>query len=193
MVPPAAAAKRGNKPPSDIKMIAKNRKARFHFEILETFEVGMVLAGTEVKSLRAGRCNLGDSYADIQDGELYLRNLHISPYEQATRFQHEPMRSRKLLMHRREIRRLIGKTAEKGLTLVPLKLYFKKGRAKCELALAKGKKVHDKRHSKAERDAEKKMRQAMRGGVRRQVPERPNPRSRQRFRPSRSATGSNGC
>ena len=161
------AAKKGSKTPSDIKWIAKNRKARFNFEILETFETGIVLVGTEVKSLRAGRCNLGDAYADIQDGELFLRNLHISPYEQATRFQHEPMRARKLLMHRKEIRRLIGKTAERGLTLVPLSLYFKKGRAKCELAVARGKKLHDKRHAKAERDVADKLRQAMRGGVKR--------------------------
>lgn len=161
------AAKQGQNAPPDVKWIAKNRKARFNFEILETFEAGMVLVGTEVKSLRNGRCNLGDSYAEIRDGELWLRNLHISPYEQATRFQHEPMRPRKLLLHRRELRRLIGKTAEKGLTLVPLSLYFKKGRAKCELALARGKKTHDKRHAQAERDAQAKIRSAVRGGIRR--------------------------
>jgi SsrA-binding protein len=162
-----AAKKNPSKPEGDVKIIARNRKARFNFELLERFEAGMVLQGTEVKSLRAGRCNLGDAYADIRDGEVWLRNLHISPYEQASRMNHDPMRPRKLLMHRREIRRLIGKVAEKGLTLVPVSLYFKKGKAKCELALAKGKKVHDKRASKAEKDVERKLREAVRGGMRR--------------------------
>ncbi len=161
------AAKKAKKPPRDIKIIAKNRKARFNFQILDTFEAGMVLVGSEVKSLRAGRCNLGDAYADIRNGELFLRNLHISPYEQATRMNHEPMRTRKLLLHKRELRKLIGKTAEKGLTLVPLSLYFLKGRVKCEMALARGKKQHDKRLSKAEKDVQRKMQQAMRGGMRR--------------------------
>lgn len=162
-----AAKKSPTKPEGDVKLIARNRKARFNFELLERFEAGMVLQGTEVKSLRAGRCNLGDAYADIRDGEVWLRNLHISPYEQAHRMNHDPMRPRKLLLNRREIRRLIGKVAEKGLTLVPVSLYFKKGKAKCELALAKGKKVHDKRASKAEKDMERKLREAARGGIRR--------------------------
>jgi len=162
-----AAKKNPSKPEGDVKLIARNRKARFNFELLERFEAGMVLQGTEVKSLRAGRCNLGDAYADIRDGEVWLRNLHISPYEQAYRMNHEPMRPRKLLLRRREIKRLIGKVAEKGLTLVPVSLYFKRGKAKCELALAKGKKVHDKRASKAEKDVERKLREAVRGGIRR--------------------------
>lgn len=162
-----AARKSSAKPEGDVKLIARNRKARFNFEILEKFEAGMALMGTEVKSLRAGRCNLGDAYADIRDGEIWLRNLHISPYEQGNRANHDPMRPRKLLMHRREIRRLIGKVAERGLTLVPLSLYFKRGKAKCELALARGKKVHDKRAAKADKDMERKLREAVRGGMRR--------------------------
>jgi len=152
--------------PSSTKLIAKNRKARYEYEILETFEAGIVLVGSEVKSLRDGRCNLGDSYAEVSKGEVYLRNLHISPYAQATQFQPAEMRPRKLLMHKREIRRLIGKTKERGLTLVPLSIYFKRGVAKCELALARGKKIHDKRASDADRDAKRKIQQAARGGVR---------------------------
>lgn len=159
-------AKKG-KDGSGERLIAQNRKARHEYHILETFEVGLVLTGSEVKSLRAGRANMTDAYAEVRQAEVVLRNLHISPYEQATHFNHDPTRPRKLLMHRKEIRRLIGKTAEKGLTLVPLRLYFKKGWAKCELALAKGKKLHDKRASKADRDVQRKMQQAMRGGLRR--------------------------
>jgi len=149
------------------KLIARNRKARHEFEILETLEAGMVLVGSEVKSLRAGRCNLGDAYAILQRGEVYLQNLHIGPYEQANAFAHAELRPRKLLLNKREIRKLIGKTAERGLTLVPLSLYFRNGRAKCELALARGKKLHDKRASKAEADVKRKMQQATRGGLRR--------------------------
>jgi len=162
-----ARRKRPAKSEGDVKLIARNRKARFNFELLERFEAGLVLLGSEVKSLRAGRCNLGDAYADIRDGEIWLRNLHISPYEQAGRMNHDPLRPRKLLMHRREIRRLASKVAEKGLTLIPVSLYFKKGKVKCELALAKGKKVYDKRAAAADEDVKKKMRQAMRGGLRR--------------------------
>ena len=127
----------------------------------------MALMGTEVKSLRAGRVNLTDSWAEVRSGELFLRNLHISPYEQASRFNHEPTRSRKLLVHKKEIRRLVGKLQEKGLTLVPLAIYFQRGWAKCELGLARGKRFYDKRASKAERDAERKIQQAVRGGMRR--------------------------
>lgn len=152
--------------PND-RLIARNRKARYDFEILETFEAGMVLMGTEVKSLRDGRVNLTDSYAEVRDGEVFLRNLHISPYTQGNRFNHEPLRARKLLLNRREIRKLIGKTAEKGLTLVALSLYFKRGKAKCELGLARGKKSYDKRASKANADAARKIQQALRGGMRR--------------------------
>ena len=157
----------GSKKTTETKLIAKNRKARYNYEILETFETGIVLAGTEVKSLRNGACNLGDGYADLQGTEVFLRNVHISPYEQGNRMNHDPFRPRKLLMHRREIRRLVAQTAQQGLTLVPLSLYFRNGVAKCELALARGKKLHDKREAVAERDAQKRIRQAARGGMRR--------------------------
>lgn len=149
------------------KQIARNRKARHDYEILETFEAGLVLVGTEVKSLREGRVNLTDSYAEVRNGEVILRNLHISPYRQANHFNHEPTRSRKMLLHKREIRKLIGKTTEKGLTLVPLSLYFTHGIAKCQLGLARGKRSFDKRASKADADAQRKLQQAMRGGMRR--------------------------
>lgn len=122
----------------------------------------MVLTGTEVKSLRAGRANLKDSFARIGDGELWLENMHISPYEQGNRFNHDPKRARKLLMHKREIMRLWGRTREKGLTLVPLKVYFKDGRAKVELALARGKKVYDKREEIARREARRELERALR-------------------------------
>jgi len=145
----------------DIKMIANNRKARHLYHILETVEAGMVLTGTEVKSLRNGRANMGDAYAVVENGEVWLRNLHISPYEQGNQFNHEPLRKRKLLLHRGDIRRLIGKTQEKGLTLIPLRLYFRKGWAKVELALVKGKKTHDKRADIAKRDADRDMARAM--------------------------------
>ena len=148
------------------KYIARNRKARHEYEILETMEAGIVLVGSEVKSLRAGRCNLGDSYAIVQGTEVWLQNLHIGPYEQSTRFAHAELRPRKLLLHKREIRKLIGRTAERGLTLVPLSLYFRDGKAKCELALARGKKLYDKRASKAEADVKRKLQQALRGGQR---------------------------
>ncbi len=126
-------------------IICVNRKARFNFTIEETFEAGLVLVGSEVKSLREGKANLVDSYGRIGKGEAFLFNAHISPYAAASGLNHEPTRSRKLLLHKREIQRLTGKVKERGLTLVPLKLYFKNGRAKVELALARGKKVHDKR------------------------------------------------
>lgn len=145
----------------DIKMIANNRKARHLYHILETVEAGMVLTGTEVKSLRGGRANMGDAYAVVENGEVWLRNLHISPYEQGNQFNHEPLRKRKLLLHRDDIRRLIGKTQEKGLTLIPLRLYFRKGWAKVELALVKGKKTYDKRADIAKRDADRDMARAM--------------------------------
>ncbi|MDD2433142.1 MAG: SsrA-binding protein SmpB, partial [Clostridia bacterium] len=123
---------------------------------------GIVLAGTEVKSLRAGRANLKDSYAQVENGEMFLFNMHISPYEQGNRFNVDPVRPRKLLLHKREINRLLGKVKQQGLTLVPLRVYFKKGRAKVELALAKGKKVYDKRKTMAERDAQREMARALR-------------------------------
>lgn len=140
--------------------IAENRKARHDYHIEETMEAGIALQGTEVKSLRLGRVNLRDSYARVENGEVFLYGMHISPYEQGNRFNHDPLRVRKLLLHKREIRRLIGKTREEGYTLVPTRLYFKNGKAKVELALAKGKKLYDKREAIAKRDAERRARQA---------------------------------
>ena len=141
-----------------IKIAAENRKARHDYSIHETFEAGIELVGTEVKALRAGKANLKDAYAQItKSAEVYLYNLHISPYEQGNQFNHEPLRPRRLLLHRAEIRRLIGKVKEKGYTLVPLKLYFSRGRVKLELALATGKKLYDKRQSLAEKDAKREM------------------------------------
>ncbi|MFA5832276.1 MAG: SsrA-binding protein SmpB [Bacteroidota bacterium] len=135
-----------------------NRRARFEYEILDSYEAGIVLKGSEVKSLRAGKANLQDSYALIKNGEVWLINMHISPYEQANQFNHDPIRTRKLLLNKSEIAKLNVKTNEKGLTLVPLKLYFKKGNAKVQLGIAKGKKLHDKRESIKERDVEREMR-----------------------------------
>ena len=145
-----------------IKTVAENRKARHDYFIHETYETGMVLTGTEVKSLRAGKANLKDSYARIDNSEVMLHNLHISPYDQGNRYNHEPLRTRKLLMHRHEISKLIGKTKEKGYTLVPLKIYFSRGKAKMELGLASGKHTYDKRDALAERDAKRDMERTMR-------------------------------
>lgn len=140
-----------------IKIVTDNRKARHEFFIVETYEAGMALQGTEVKSLRAGKANLQDAFARIENGEVFLYNMHISPYEQGNRFNHDPKRTRKLLMHKYEINKLFGKVREKGLTLVPLKVYFSRGRAKVELALAKGKRLYDKRDAQAEKDAKREM------------------------------------
>ena len=139
------------------KIAAENRKARHDYHIHETYEAGIVLTGTEVKSLRGGKANLKDSYGKVENAEVFLHNLHISPYEQGNRFNHEPLRKRKLLLHRYEINKLIGKVKEKGFALVPLKIYFKNGLAKVELALATGKKLYDKRDDIAERDAKREM------------------------------------
>ena len=143
------------------KQIAENRKARHDYHIEETIEAGIALQGTEVKSLRLGRVNLRDSFALVQNGEVFLHGVHISPYEQGNRFNHDPLRVRKLLLHKREIRRLAAKVQEQGYTLVPTKLYFKNGKCKVELALAKGKKLYDKRDSIAKREAERRARQAV--------------------------------
>ena len=144
-----------------IKIATENRKARHDFHIHEVFEVGMVLTGTEVKSLRAGKANLKDSFALVRDGEISLHNMHISPYEEGNRFNHEPLRIRKLLMHKAEIIKLFSQTKEKGYTLVPLKLYFVHGLVKVELALATGKKLYDKRRSIAEKSAKRDIDRAM--------------------------------
>ncbi|RJQ05194.1 MAG: SsrA-binding protein SmpB [Bacillota bacterium] len=137
--------------------VAVNRKARHDFHIEETYEAGIVLTGTEVKSLRAGHCSLRDSYAEARGGELFLVNAHIPQYKQGNRFNHEPLRDRKLLMHKMEIRRLGQKAREKGYTLVPLRVYFSGPRAKVEIALARGKREYDKRQAIADRDARRSM------------------------------------
>jgi SsrA-binding protein len=142
--------------------IATNRQARFRYKLLETWEVGIVLLGSEVKSLREGKANLKDSYALVRDGEVWLHNAHIAPYGPAAREGHDPERPRKLLMHKREIERLIGKTQERGLTLVPTRIYFSGPRAKVELALARGKEQHDKREAIREREQQREMRRALR-------------------------------
>lgn len=144
-----------------MKVITENRKARHDYTIEESFEAGIELKGTEVKSMRAGKANLKDSFAIIENGELYLHGMHISPYEQGNIFNVDPMRPRKLLMHKKEILRLLGKTKEQGLTLVPLKAYFKKDKIKIELALAKGKKLYDKREAAAEKSAKREIEKAM--------------------------------
>lgn len=150
--------------PSSIKLIAQNKKAYHDYHLEETMEAGIVLTGTEVKSLRAGRVNLRDSYATVENGELWLLGVHISPYEQGNIFNHDPLRPRKLLMHAREIRRLYGKIRVAGYTLVPTKMYFKNGRVKVEIALAKGKTLHDKRQAIAKKEAEREMERAFRRG-----------------------------
>ncbi|HEX5493466.1 MAG TPA: SsrA-binding protein SmpB [Mycobacteriales bacterium] len=142
------------------RVIAQNRKARHDYAILDTYEVGVVLTGTEVKSLRAGRASLTDGFATVRDGEVWMQNVHIPEYTQGTWTNHAPRRTRKLLLHRSEIDRLVGKTREGGLTLVPLALYFVDGRVKVELALARGKRAYDKRQSLARRDAEREMARA---------------------------------
>jgi len=139
------------------RVVASNRRARHEFEILETFEAGLVLRGTEVKSLRTGQVNFKDSYATVKSHELWLLGCHISPYSHGTDANHDPERDRKLLLHRREISRLTGKIAERGLTLVPLRLYLKDGRVKIEIGLARGRKLHDKRSALREKDVKREM------------------------------------
>ena len=145
------------------KLICQNRKAWHNYFIEDKYEAGIALLGTEVKSLRDGKANLGDSYAKIQKGEVFLVDAHISAYRFGNRFNHDPLRSRKLLLHRKEIRRLIGKVQEKGLTLIPLRLYFSDGRAKVELGLAKGKKLFDKRENLKRKTMEREMERGRKG------------------------------
>jgi SsrA-binding protein len=145
------------------KLIAENRKARHDYHLVERFEAGLVLTGSEVKSLREGRASLQQAYADVRDGEAWLIGAHIDTYDQAGIANHEPVRDRKLLLHRREIDSLFGKVREKGLTLVPTKLYFKDGRAKVEVALARGKDVRDKRRDIAKREADRQIERALKG------------------------------
>ncbi len=143
------------------RIITKNRKARHEYQILDTMETGIVLTGTEVKALRDGKANLKDSYANVKSGELFLYNAHISPYSHGNIHNHEPVRERKLLLHKKQIKKLIGKVQEKGLTLVPLELYFKNGKVKVNLALARGKKFYDKRHSIAKRDSDRDLKRQL--------------------------------
>ena len=146
-----------------IKIIVTNRKARYDYHFMDSWEAGIVLTGTEVKSLRQGKINLTDSFAAVDNGEVYLYNVHVSPYEQGSHFNHEPTRRRKLLLHRSEIRKLIGRVVEKGLTLIPTRVYFKRGRAKVEIALAKGKRDYDRRRTIADRDARRDMERTLKG------------------------------
>lgn len=145
----------------NFKTIAQNRKARHDYFVEESFEAGLSLAGTEVKSLRKAACNLKDSWCEIKNGELFVRQLHISPYEQGNIFNKDPVRPRKLLMHRREINRLAAQVAQKGLTLIPLSLYFKGSRVKLQLGLCKGKKLYDRREDMAKRDAKRDIDRAL--------------------------------
>jgi len=145
----------------DLKVLATNRKAYHDYFIEETYEAGVALTGTEIKSVRVGSLNLRDSYAQVRNGELWLMNVHIAPYEPASRENADPYRERKLLMHRKEILRLAARAQEKGLTLVPVRAYLKKNRAKIEVGLARGKKLYDKRDSIAKRDSEREMRRAV--------------------------------
>ncbi|WP_454963326.1 SsrA-binding protein SmpB [Filifactor alocis] len=146
---------------SNVKVVAKNRKARFNYEILETYEAGIELKGTEVKSVRASKVNLTEGFISIDNGEAFLKQVHISPYEQGNIFNVDPVRVRKLLLHKREIKKLIGETAQKGFTLVPLSMYLKNGKVKLSLGLARGKNTHDKRQDMAKKDAQRSIERAM--------------------------------
>lgn len=145
-----------------MKVVAENKKAFFNYEILERIEAGIALMGSEVKSIREGRVSLKESFADIKNGEVYLLNCHISPYEAANRFNHDPLRPRKLLLHRQEIKRLTGKIKERGLTLIPTKIYFNdRGKIKVEIALARGKRAYEKKEAIKARDMERELRAEM--------------------------------
>ena len=148
------------------KSIAENRKAFHDYHILETYEAGIALFGTEVKAIREGSVNLRDSYASVDGAEVWLHNVHINPYSHRGYADHEPTRKRKLLLHRREIRKLIGRTVERGLTLVPTRMYFKNGHVKVAIALAKGKQAHDKRETVKKRDADRETRAAVKEKIR---------------------------
>jgi SsrA-binding protein len=157
---PSASAASSNRP-SGRKIIVSNRKALHDYSVLERFEAGVALTGTEVKSLRLGRASLVDAFATIDDGEVYLRNVHIPEYTHGSWTNHEPRRTRKLLLHRQEIERLVGKTKESGLTLVPLSMYFSGGKVKVEIGLARGKRTYDKRQDLSRRDAEREVARAL--------------------------------
>ena len=159
--------RRAEDAPKEETLIADNRKAFHDYHILETFEAGIALLGTEVKGIREGRANLRDSYARVDNGEVWLFNVHINPYSHRGYVDHDPKRKRRLLLHKHEIRKLIGKTVEKGLTLVPTRLYFKNGKIKVGLALAKGKQAHDKRETIRRREVDRETRAAVKERVRR--------------------------
>jgi SsrA-binding protein len=150
------------KDPKERQLVARNPRATHDYHILDSWETGIVLSGTEVKSLRQGKASIKEAFGLVRGGEVWLEGMHVTPYEQGNRYNHEPVRSRKLLLHRREIERLIGATEQKGLALVPLELYFRKGRAKLMLALGKGKKVHDRREDLKRREADREMARAIR-------------------------------
>ena len=145
------------------KTICVNKRARFDYEIDDLYEAGLALQGTEVKSLRQGRVNLKDAYADVQNGEVYLLHAHIDQYEQGNRFNHDPERPRKLLLHKQEIRRLVGKTKEKGLTLIPTRMYFSRGKVKVEIGVGKGKRTYDKRQDLKRHTAQREIERGLRG------------------------------
>jgi SsrA-binding protein len=150
-----------------IKVVATNRKARHEYFILDTFEAGIALMGSEIKSIRSGKISLAEAYVNLDDGEAWLVNAHVAPYDQASHFNHDPIRRRKLLLHRSEIERLWNQVRQKGVTIIPLRIYLKEGRAKVEIAVAKGKKLYDKRTDIAKRDAEREIeRQFRRRGER---------------------------
>jgi SsrA-binding protein len=164
----AANSKKGSKPAGHRKraaqaerVVAQNRAASYHYHLLEKFEAGLVLTGTEVKSLRDGKATLRDAYGEVRGGELWLQNCHIPPYPAGGPFNHEPLRRRKLLLHRQEIDKLRDRVEQKGMTLIPLRLYFRDGVAKCEIALARGKKIYDRRRSEREREAEREAKEAI--------------------------------
>ncbi len=162
MADSSAAVKDKKEKPDARESVARNKRARHDYHILDTWEAGVALTGSEVKSLRNGKANIADAYAILKDGEVYLLNLHISPYEQASYFNHEPTRTRKLLLHKREIKKMIGSVERQGLTLIPLELYFRRGKAKVALALGKGKKLYDKRADERKRDDERDMQRVAR-------------------------------
>jgi SsrA-binding protein len=151
------------KKPSGEKIIAQNKTARVNYFIEETLETGLVLLGTEVKALREGKANMKDCYAVVREGEVFVHDMHIGPYSHANRMNHDPLRTRKLLLHAREIKRLYGKSREKGLALIPLRLYFRNGRVKMELGVAKGKKLYDKRESLKVKADKREMERGLRG------------------------------
>ena len=154
-------SRRSTDKPDVKKTLARNKKALHEYQILETYEAGIALVGPEVKSIRAGKVSLAESFARVERGEVWLHDMHVSPYDPASRWNADPLRARKLLLHTREIRKLIGATEQKGLTLVPLELYLSKGKVKVALALARGKKLHDKRESLKQKDIKREMQRAV--------------------------------